>query len=259
MSATILSVSRLCKQFGGLIAVSNVDFDVRESDIYGIIGPNGAGKTTIFNMIAGAFPPTSGDILFNGKSIIKEYTYNVARMGISRTFQNTRILHNMTVAENIFVGGIQTYKSGIVAGLLGLQSARSEKAALSKSVFEELAFLGISEFAHYKAVNLAYGHQRLLEIARALISRPKLLLLDEPGAGMNPSETAELIGMLNRIRDRGITTIVIEHDMKFIRGICNRVLVVNTGETIVEGTPKEVLSHPDVIKAYLGGAYVKES
>jgi branched-chain amino acid transport system ATP-binding protein len=250
--STILTVKNLKKQFGGLSAVNNVSFEVYAGDIFGIIGPNGAGKTTIFNMIAGAFAPTSGSINFLGTEIIGMYTYNIAQLGIARTFQNTRVFHNMTTAENIFIGGIQRYSSGIYNGLLGLRKSRKEKMKLEMRVREELDFLGITRFANISADNLSYGHQRLLEIARSLVSLPKLLLLDEPGAGMNPTETAELMEVIDRIRNRGITTIVIEHDMKVIRGICNRALVVNTGEPIVEGTPEEVLSHPEVIEAYLG-------
>lgn len=249
----LLNVEKLTKKFTGLVAVNNVSFQVEKQDIYGIIGPNGAGKTTLFNMIAGTFAPTSGMITFEDKHIQGMYTYDVAQLGIARTFQNTRLFKNMTAAENVFIGGIQKYKSGVYSGLFGMGISRKEKKELENSVIQILDFLGITKFANTISNNLAYGHQRLLEIGRALVSKPTLLLLDEPSAGMNPTETLELMKLINRIRELGITTIVIEHDMKFIKGICNRTLVVNAGEIIVEGTPERVLNHPKVIEAYLGG------
>lgn len=251
---SILNIQNLTKHFIGLVAVDDVSFDVEEGSIYGIIGPNGAGKTTTFNMIAGAIPKTSGTITFMGQHIDGLLTDQVARSGISRTFQNTRLFKNMTVAENILVGGLFKYESNIYQGLLGTKKARKDKIETEDKVIEMLEFFDLFSLAPSMADSLAYGHQRLLEMARALVSNPKLLLLDEPSAGMNPTETVNLMQLISKIRDMGVTIIVIEHDMKFIKGICDRVMVLNYGIKIAEGTAEAVLTDPNVVNAYLGGA-----
>lgn len=249
----ILEVQNLTKRFIGLVAVNDVSFSVEQGSTYGIVGPNGAGKTTIFNMIAGALPITSGTVIFEDNKIGGLQPNQLASKGISRTFQNVRLFENMTVAENILVGGLHTYKTGIYQGLLGTGASRRDKKILEDRVVEMLEFFELTPYASNMADGLAYGHRRRLEMARALVSKPKLLLLDEPTAGMNSTEKAEVVELLEKIKKTGVTTIVIEHDMKFIKGICDNIMVLDYGEKLSEGDPEVVLKNPEVIKAYLGG------
>lgn len=204
-------------------------------------------------MIAGTFEPSEGTITFQGKQLNGLTPYRISSLGISRTFQNIRLFKNLTVAENVFIGGIHRYESGIYSGLLNLKKSREDKKLLVKRVYETLDFFSLIPLADMTANNLSYGHQRLLEMARAMVSQPKLLLLDEPCAGMNPTETAEVMECIQKLHDKGITTVVIEHDMNLIMGICNRIVVLDHGEKIAEGDSQAIQNNPQVIEAYLGG------
>lgn len=251
----ILEVENLTRIFGGLTAVNEVCIKVKQNEILGLIGPNGAGKTTCFNLITGFIMPTSGRIIFQGKDITFLNMDKLAMRGLVRTFQHTSIFPKMTVFENVLIGTHKMSNKKIFHHIFQPISFRKRESELIQKSLDILDFMGMLEVKDELALNLAYGYQRKLEIAVALVSEPSLLMLDEPAAGMNPSESKDLMRLIKEIKNKGITIILVEHDMKLVMGICDRLVVLNYGSKIAEGKPEEVRQNQQVISVYLGGNY----
>jgi len=248
----ILELVGVTKRFGGLLAVNDVTFSVQKGAIISMIGPNGAGKTTAFNMVTGIYTPSGGDVRFNGQSIVGLPPHRIAKLGITRTFQNIRLFAYVTAVDNVMVGEHCKMRQNVFQSMFTTPGARREERAVENRAMDMLRGLGLERYADTYARNLPYGLQRRLEIARALASGPELLLLDEPAAGLNPQEKVELMGVIAQLREKGLTIFLIEHDMRVVMGISDRIVVLDHGEVIAEGLPVEVRNNARVIEAYLG-------
>jgi len=248
----LLQTEKVTMQFGGLMAVNSVDMSIEEGSICALIGPNGAGKTTLFNIITGIYIPTSGKVFFKGREITRLGPHQITKMGIARTFQNILLFDKLSAHENVMIGRHCRTESNILADILRTPKMRSEEKRCSEKALEYIEFVGLKDKAFADAASLPYGQKRLLEIARALACEPTLLILDEPAAGMNTAESMELINIIYKIRDAGITVLLVEHNMKVAMGISDNVIVLDHGVKIAEGPPDEVKNNPQVIEAYLG-------
>ncbi|MFH1138071.1 MAG: ABC transporter ATP-binding protein [Pseudomonadota bacterium] len=247
-----LILSSVTVRFGGLQALTDISFAMKPGEVLGLIGPNGAGKTTIFNVITGVYHITNGDVTYNGQSLLGLRPHRVLALGVARTFQNIRLFQKMTALENLMVAQHCRTRVGVVGAILRTGAQRKEESRIRKKALEALAFMGLSSKADEAASNLPYGLQRRLEIARALASEPKSILLDEPAAGLNPQEGRELMAVIRRISGLGINILMVEHDMKVVMGVCDRIVVLDHGVLIAEGAPEAIQRNPVVIRAYLG-------
>lgn len=250
----LLEVSDLSKTFGGVLAVQNVSFSVEAGIVYSVIGPNGAGKTTLFNLITGVYKPNCGEIRLDGEPVSGRAPHELARKGVARTFQNLQICMNMTAIENVMVGGHLALDRNLIKGMLRFPSLRRADTVLREKAAELMAYVGLDAYLGAEASAMPYGALKRLEIARALAAQPRILFLDEPAAGFNPTETAEIDGLVRKIADSGITVVLVEHDMKMVMNISDRILVLNYGKKLAEGAAREVRRDPAVIAAYLGKA-----
>ncbi|MBE6590898.1 MAG: ABC transporter ATP-binding protein [Ruminococcaceae bacterium] len=256
MSEIVLRTEKLGISFGGLKAVSELNLEIKKGQLYGLVGPNGAGKTTVFNMLTGVYKPTTGSFYLNEENLTGKSQEVINHKGIARTFQNIRLFNNMTVIRNVMVGlhNRAEFKCGVFSSIFRLPVHFKVERAMRERAMEILGIVGLEEEFNNLSCNLPYGKQRKLEIARALATNPKLLCLDEPAAGMNPQETADLMSIVKRIRDENdVTILLIEHDMKFVSGLCDEITVLNFGTVLAQGAPEKALNDPEVIKAYIGG------
>jgi branched-chain amino acid transport system ATP-binding protein len=250
----MLSIRNLSKTFGGVKAVQGIDIDIKQGIIHSVIGPNGAGKTTLFNLITGIYTPTSGEIVFRGENVAGKSPDELARRGMSRTFQNLQVCMNMSAIENVMVGAHLRLNQSLMAGMLRLPGVRRADRACREEAAELMRFVGVGKYLDHAASQMPYGALKRLEIARALAARPQILLLDEPAAGLNHTETDEIEALIRKVAETGTTVVLVEHDMKLVMNLSNSISVLDYGKKLAEGTPAEVRANPDVIAAYLGAS-----